>query len=426
MILVVDKNKQPLDPCHPARARELLSTGRAAVFRHKPFTIILKDRVLAESVTHDHTLKIDPGSKVTGIAVLQAKTNRVVFAAELQHRGQTIKAALEARRLLRSNRRARHTRYRQARFLNRKRPAGWLAPSLQHRVLTTLTWVRRLARLMPVGKLAVELVRFDLQKEENPEIAGVEYQQGELAGYEVREYLLEKWNRTCAYCSKKDVPLEIEHIVPKSKGGSNRVSNLTLACHPCNQKKDNQDLGVFLVSKPELVKRILSEAKAPLKDAAAVNSTRWALFSALKVAGFQVEVGSGGRTKFNRIVQGFAKTHWLDAACVGASTPPVVKVEGVVPLLVKATGHGSRQVCGTNKYGFPFRHKARQASFFGFQTGDRATAIVTSGKKVGTYIGRVICRATGKFDISTSQGLVQGLHNRFFKKLQRKDGYFYA
>ena len=426
MILVLDKNKQPLDPCHPARARELLAKGRAAVFRHKPFTIILKDRVLAESVTHDHTLKLDPGSKVTGIAVLQVGTDRVVFAAELQHRGQVIKAALDSRRALRRGRRNRKTRYRQARYLNRTKSKGWLAPSLKHRVMTTLTWVRRLARLVPVGQLAMELVRFDLQKEENPEVAGIEYQQGELADYEVREYLLEKWNRTCAYCAKKDVPLEIEHIIPKSKGGSNRVSNLTLSCRSCNQSKGTQDLAAFLAKKPELLRHILAKTKAPLRDAAAVNSTRWALFGALKATDLPVEVGSGGRTKFNRIRQGFAKAHWLDAACVGASTPASVGVKGVTPLLIKATGHGSRQLCRTDKYGFPKCHKSRQANFFGFKTGDHVKAVVTTGKKVGTYIGRVACRASGSFDVSASKGIVQSLHHRYFKRLQRKDGYLYA
>jgi hypothetical protein len=103
----------------------------------------------------------------------------------------------------------------------------------------------------PVTSAAIETVRFDTQLMQNPEISGVEYQQGTLAGYELREYLLEKWNRTCAYCGKTEVPLEIEHIVPRSRGGSNRPSNLTLACHPCNERKGNQPVEVFLKRKPE-------------------------------------------------------------------------------------------------------------------------------------------------------------------------------
>ena len=186
-----------------------------------PFTIILKKEVLDE--VEPIALKLDPGSKTTGIALVQE--DKVTWGAELTHRGQAIKASLDSRRAIRRGRRARHTRYRQARFLNRKRPEGWLAPSLMHRVLTTMTWVKKLIKFAPIGSIVQELVRFDLQKLENPEISSVEYNQGELQGYEVREYLLNKWNRKCTYCNKENTPLQIEHIQPKAKGGTNRISN---------------------------------------------------------------------------------------------------------------------------------------------------------------------------------------------------------
>jgi len=134
----------------------------------------------------------------------------------------------------------------------------------------------------------MELVRFDLQAMENPEIEGCQYQQGTLAGYELREYLLDKWARTCAYCGKQNLPLQIEHIFPRAKGGTGRGSNLTLACEKCNQAKGNEDVAVFLKKKPEVLKRILAQAKAPLKDAAAVNSTRWALLGRLRKTGLPV------------------------------------------------------------------------------------------------------------------------------------------
>jgi len=89
MVFVLDSNRKPLDPCHPARARKLLKAGKAAVFRRYPFTIILKERRVADSTTHAHRVKIDPGSKVTGIAVVNEVTGRVVWAAELTHRGRT-------------------------------------------------------------------------------------------------------------------------------------------------------------------------------------------------------------------------------------------------------------------------------------------------------------------------------------------------
>jgi hypothetical protein len=192
-----------------------------------------------------------------------------------------------------------------------------LAPSLQHRVDTTLTWVNKLIKFAPIGAIVQELVRFDLPQLENPEISGREYQQGTLWGYETREYLLNKWDRKCTYCEAKDVPLQVEHIQPKAKGGSNRISNLCLACEKCNQKKGTLDVQVFLAKKPELLKKIQLQSKRPLKDAAAVNSTRWALFNRLKLTDLPVSTGSGGLTKFNRTRLGLPKTHWLDAACVG-------------------------------------------------------------------------------------------------------------
>ena len=163
------------------------------------------------------------------------QSEEVIFAMVLIHRGQQIKNVSSRRRTLRQGRRHRKTCYRKCRFLNRKRKKGWLPPSLKHRVLTVETWVNRISQLSPVSSLAIELVKFDSQKIQNPEISGVEYQKGELFGYDVREYLLEKWGRSCAYCGATDTPLEIEHIVPRSKGCSNRVSNLAIACHHCNQ-----------------------------------------------------------------------------------------------------------------------------------------------------------------------------------------------
>jgi 5-methylcytosine-specific restriction endonuclease McrA len=419
-VFLVDTNKKPCNPVHPGTARNLLKTGQAAVFRRYPFTLILK----TESVepVREIQLKIDPGSKTTGIALTQG--SNVIFGAELTHRGQAIKASLESRSAIRRGRRNRHTRYRQARWLNRSRTPGWLAPSLKHRVETTLTWVNKLIKFAPITGISQELVRFDLQQIENPEISGTEYQQGELQGYEVREYLLEKWDRKCSYCDVKDVPLQVEHIQPKAKGGTNRISNLCLACEKCNLKKGTQDIEKFLAKKPEVLKKIKSQAKRPLIDAAAVNSTRWTLFNRLKETGLPVVTGSGGLTKFNRRRLEFPKTHWIDAACVGVVHN--LKVLITKPLLIKATGHGTRQQCRTDKYGFPNRHCSRTKFHFGFQTGDIVKAVVKSGKKVGTHVGRIATRTTGSFNISTSKELVQGISHKYCKAIHKKDGYGYS
>jgi 5-methylcytosine-specific restriction endonuclease McrA len=419
-VFVLDTNRKPLTPCKPSIARKLLNAGKAKVFRLYPFIIILNKEVAGNP--QPLTLKIDPGSKVTGLAILADSS--LIWVAELTHRGQSIKASLDSRRSLRRNRRNRKTRYRQAQFLNRTRPSGWLAPSLQHRVETTLTWVNKLSRIAPIQSIVQELVKFDLQQIENPETSGTEYQQGELAGYEVREYLLNKWDRKCAYCGIKNVPLQVEHIQPKSKGGTNRISNLCLACEPCNIRKGTKDIQVFLAQKPDTLKRIIAQAKRPLKDAAAVNSTRWALFNRLKETEREINTGSGGLTKFNRTRLGLPKTHYFDAACVGDT--PELSVLASQPLLIKATGHGSRQMCRTDQFGFPSRYVPQFKFVKGFQTGDIVKAIVTSGKKIGTYTGRVAVRSTGSFNISTTNGLIQGISYKHCQQIHQKDGYGYG
>ncbi|MGK7927636.1 MAG: RNA-guided endonuclease IscB [Spirulina sp.] len=421
-VFVLDKNKRPLNPTHPARARKLLKNGRARVFKRFPFTIILQDVEGGE--TNDCQLKIDPGSKTTGLAILQG--NRVIWGAELTHRGSQIRDALTSRRQLRRSRRNRKTRYRKPRFLNRKRPDGWLAPSLMSRVNNILTWVKRLCRICPISGISQELVRFDTQALQNPEISGVEYQQGELFGYEVREYLLEKWKRKCAYCGRENVPLEVEHIQPKSKGGSNRVNNLTLACRLCNQAKGNQEIEHFLSGQSHILKRILGQAKRPLADSAAVNSTRCKLYEELNKTGLPVEVGTGGLTKFNRTRKNLSKAHWLDAACVGKSTPEQLIVEAKKPLLIAAKGHGTRQRCRPDKYGFPKAHAPKAKFFQGFQTGDIVKASIPKGKYAGNYIGRIAIRFRPSFRLSTTGNKPFDVHPKYLQTIHHADGYEYT
>jgi 5-methylcytosine-specific restriction endonuclease McrA len=320
---------------------------------------------------------------------------------------------------VRRSRRNRKTRYRQARFLNRRRKQDWLPPSLQSRVDNIWTWLKRLNHSTPLTHLALELVRFDTQKLQNPEISGVEYQQGELMGYEVREYLLEKWGHKCAYCGATDIPLEVEHIIPKSRGGSNRVSNLTIACHDCNEKKGNMTAAEF--GFPE----VQAQAQKPLADAAAVNATRWALYGQLQLAGLPIETGTGGQTKFNRIRQNYPKTHWLDAVCVGESGTDVYVPFQLSPLLITAQGRGSRQMCRVDKYGFPRTSAKQFKRVQGFQTGDIVKAVVTKGKKVGTYLGRVAVRTSGSFNIKTAQATIQGISYKYCQPHHQADGYTY-
>lgn len=434
-VFVIDKRKIPLMLCSEKRARKLLASGRARVHRLIPFSIRVVDREVADCALQPIRIKIDPGSKFTGIAVVRESksidvapgeigiTVHVLNLFELLHRGRQISEALTARRQMRRRRRG-CLRYRAPRFLNRGNKAkGWLAPSLKHRVDTTVAWVARLCRMAPVTGITQELVRFDMQQMENPEISGVEYQQGTLAGYEVREYLLNKWNRECAYCDAKDVPLQMEHIHSKACGGSNRVSNLALACGPCNQKKGAQDVRVFLAKDTKRLDRILAQAKRPLKDAAAVNTTRWALFNALKAA-VPVVTGSGGLTKYNRTRLNIPKTHALDAVCVGLVS--AVTNWQKPTLAIKATGRGSYQRTRLDAFGFPRGYLTREKRIKGFQTGDMVSADVPKGKKIGFYVGRVAVRATGSFNIQTAQGVVQGISHRCCKVIQRADGYGFS
>ena len=421
-VFVLDKNKKPCHPVHPAVARKLLTSKKAAVFRQYPFTVILKEESIDEP--KQLRVKIDPGAKTTGLAIVSETS--IVWCGELQHRGFQIREKLNDRRTLRKSRRNRKTRYRKPRFLNRKRPEGWIPPSLMSRVFNIESWTNKLCRLSPINAISMELVKFDTQKIINPEVNGTDYQRGELFGYEVREYLLEKFNRACVYCNSKEGPFNLDHFYPKSKGGSDRVSNLVLSCLKCNQKKDNQLPADFLSERPLLLALIEKQREQPASDAAAVNATRWKLKETLESTGLTVEVGSGGLTKFNRERLGISKSHWTDAACVGLSTPNSLDIKGYQPLLIKATGHGSRKMVKSDKYGFPRgAPKLRQKSFFGFQTGDIVKAGVPKGKYSGTHTGRIAVRKNGNFKLKTSTQTFD-VNHKYCRHLHKSDGFDYG
>ena len=445
-VFVLDQRQRPLMPCSEKRARTLLKSGRARVHRLFPFAIRIIDLQVTLCALQPMRLSLDPGSKVTGLALTRvepvvdadageigAPVMHIAFLMELVHRGQQIKEALKSRSVMRRTRRNRNLRYRAPRFLNRGgEKAGWIAPSLMHRIQTTQSWVKRLCKLAPVTHLAQELVKFDMQamqaQAEGRDITGVQYQQGTLFGYEVREYLLEKWGRECMYCGSNDIPLQVEHITPRARGGSNRISNLGLACQCCNQKKGTLDVREFVKDSKRLG-CILAQAKAPLKDAAAINATRWKLFALLKECGLPLSTGTGAQTKFNRTRLGIAKGHALDAACLGNVSDVRRPLQPV--LLVKCMGRGSHCRTRVDSYGFPRGYLMRQKSVHGFRTGDMVKAIVPNGVNTGTHRGRVAVRANGyfniqgSFNIQTGLGVVQGIGHKHCRVLQRGDGYGY-
>ncbi|MFE4575118.1 RNA-guided endonuclease IscB [Streptomyces chartreusis] len=429
-MFVLDRHHQPLMPCTPARARKLLTHGRAVVHRHTPFVIRLKDRIAPTSEVTGVELGIDPGSRFTGIALFRAvdeadaSARHGLFAIELVHRGGPISVRLTSRATLRRARRQRNLRYRAPRFNNRARPEGWLAPSLRHRVDTIIAWVDRVARWAPVRTVHVELSAFDARAMSAGESASdAEYRRGTLQGMEVLEYLLAKWNRACAYCGAMGTPLNIDHIHPRSRGGSDRVSNLTLSCVPCNKRKSNMPVEDFL-KKPALLSKILQQAKAPLRDAAAMNATRCALLRALQARNPDVRPSSGGRTRWNRRRTTTPKSHTLDALCVGVLESVVRHPKAIH--VVTATGRGIYRRTTPDRYGFPRLNLPRVKQYFGYATGDLVRANVPTGKRQGSHTGRVAVRATGNFNIKTRHGLVQGVNHRHVRLLQRADGYAYT
>jgi len=419
-VFVIDGNKTPLTPCHPVRARKLLKNQKAAVFRMCPFTIILKRIVVNPVVVETIEFKVDPGSKTSGIVV--TVNQDVVFAMNLKHRGSLIVKKLSSRRAIRRGRRNRNTRYRKPRFLNRKCAIGWLPPSIQSRLDNIVSWFTRLNAWIPLQEIHIEHVNFDTHKMQHPEISGIEYQQGTLQGVEVRQYLLDKWGRKCAYCDKVDVPLQIEHVVPKIKGGTNRISNLTLACESCNQKKGALSIETFLKDKPLLLNKIKSQLNSTLKDASAINAMKDKLFLTLSKF-LPTFKWSAALTKYNRQNNDFSKDHWIDAACVGESGKHV-KIQGVKCLELKAMGRGNRQVTRVNKFGFPCAEPKRHKRIHGFSTGDLVKVVVKRGKSVGTHVTRIIGVATkGCFGVKFLDNPQTSISYKSFQLIQRSNGY---
>lgn len=420
-VFVLSKQGAPLMPCHPARARKMLAAGRARVVLVMPFTIRLIDRT--DGDVQPVRVKIDPGAKKTGLALVREAggMQHVLHLSEIEHRGEVIRKKLQQRAAYRRRRRSANLRYRAPRFDNRRRPKGWLPPSLRSRAENILSWVDRYRRLSPVGYISLERVRFDTQALNNPEIKGVEYQQGTLFGYELREYLLEKWGRACIYCGKKDVPLQVEHIQAKSNGGSNRTGNLGLACPECNREKGKQDVREFLAHQPKRLSYIVSRLDKPLSAAAAVNATRNAVYYSLRNTGLPVEVSTGGRTKWNRSRFVIPKTHALDAACIGEMSE--IKGWRQLVLEIKAMGRGSYQRTRITADGFPRGFLMQGKYVRGFKTGDLVVAEVRTGKKAGRHYGRVAVRASGSFNIQTRSETIQGVSWRHCRLVQRSGGY---
>lgn len=452
MVFTLDKRKRPLGHCTPKRARQLIESGRACVYRYYPFTIIVKDRDARNmDIRHNYRIKIDPGSIHTGIAVTE--DDRVIAYFELQHRAGNIVEDLKKRNAVRRNRRSRETIYRRCKFkkpgdYETQREEGWLPPSQKSIADNIIFFVKRLERLLGPCEIDMELVRFNTQLLENPDIEGIEYQRGTLFGYEMKTYLMEKFQHTCQYCNNKtsDHRLEWEHMLPVSRGGSDRVKNATLACHTCNQLKDNRTPEEWLAelkaikhpkeldkTRIECLEKVTKGQKVGqgLRYAAWSNTLRWHLFGELSKlsASGKVTAGTGGRTSYNRNKLHIPKAHHLDALCCTKNVPEKGYRYAYQPyLVVKAMGRGNRLLGQVNECGIiTVKYMDHHKRVNGLQTGDIVKAVLPDGKYKGTHTGRIMIRSRGDHDIRTMDGQRFSMTKKAsIHVLQHIDGYQYS
>ena len=402
-----------------AKARILLKNRLAVVHKVYPFTIRLRDNSCG-SQDRTYTVKIDPGSKHTGIAITD-NNNSVVMLAEIEHRGHIIKRDLYGRRAIRHNRRSRKTRYRPAKFLNRTKPQGWLAPSVKSRADNVINFIKKYKKLLNIDKVMIENVSFNTaQMTSGDYLVGTDYQQGPLYDTNLREFVFSKTQGRCSYCGAKAE--EIDHIVPRANGGTDSSYNLTPTCRACNQMKSNLSLKDFgkLVGKDF---SRLEPRKLP-KDAAIVQIARnYTIRKIKEIMPNTISYGSW-LTKYNRDELGLPKQHYYDALSVG-EIPAKFNFLTDKILQISAKGRGSRQMCRVDKYGFPRTSAKALKSVKGFQTGDMVKAIVPKGLKKGEYLGKVAVRSNGYFNIQTKTQVVQGIGYEYCHIIQRCDGYLY-
>lgn len=322
-VFVLSIEGNPLEPCRKAKARKLLRDKKAIIKRYEPFTIQLL--FACENQTKNYTLAMDCGSKYIGLAV-SSEQGIVAFKGEVELR-QDIKENLESRKRLRRSRRNRKTRYRQARFLNRKREKGWLPPSIRAKLDAHEKWAKLLCELLPITHIRAEVGQFDVQAIMNPDIQGIEYQQGEMHGYDsVKEYVKIRDKFTCHYAKfRPDTPccniLEVDHVNPRSKGGTDNPSNLVTSCRTHNQAKSNISYKEFTGKKAPRIKKF--------KETVFMNVTKDYLIPRLKkYAATTYTFGLYTRRKRKEI--GLDKSHIHDAIAITNIVPVQIPKESFI------------------------------------------------------------------------------------------------
>lgn len=305
LVYVLNKQGDPLMPCKPRKARNLLKEKKAKVVERSPFTIQLLYG--SSGYKQDVSLGVDAGTKHIGLSATTEKN--VLFEADVQLRTDIVQL-LSSRRELRSARRNRKTRYRKPRFLNRKKPKGWLAPSVQHKVDSHIKMIDKIYKILPIKQLTIEVAQFDTQLLKNPEIQGKEYQQGVQMGFwNTREYVLFRDKHTCQRCKGEsgDKILTVHHMESRRTGGDSPANLITLCktCHAYIHKHNLEDTMV----------RILS----PLRDATQMTIMRWFIYKGVKERYPEVELTYGYKTKRSRFENKLEKSHIVDARCISGN-----------------------------------------------------------------------------------------------------------
>lgn len=290
-------------PTTSSKARKLLKSGKAKIHKREPFTIQLL--ISTGETKQDINLGVDAGSKFVGLSATTEKEE--LFSAEYKLRNDIVDL-LSTRRQNRRTRRNR-LRYRQSKFLNRKKDKGWLAPSIQHKIDSHINIINNIHEILPIKNIIVEVASFDIQKINNPNINGVDYQQGNQLGFwNVREYVLFRDGHKCQHCKgkSKDNILNVHHIESRKTGGT-APNNLIILCKTCHDAyhKGKIDLKV---------KRGQS-----FKDATFMGIMRWYFYNTLKEQYDNVSMTYGYITKNTRIINGLEKSHRIDARCISGN-----------------------------------------------------------------------------------------------------------
>lgn len=300
MVYIKDIDGRPLMPTkRHGKVRWLLKENKAVVINLCPFTI----QLTYKSTDHKQpvTLGIDAGAKHIGFSATTEKEE--LFACETILRTDIVDL-LSTRSQNRRTRRSR-LRYRKPKFNNRvfSKKKGWVAPSVKQRIDSHLNEVNEIHKILPIAKIVIEAAQFDTHKMKNPNISGIDYQNGEQLGFwNVREYVLFRDGHKCSYCKgkSKDLILNIHHIESRKTGGDS-PSNLITLCEICHKEyhKGNIDLKV--------------RRGKSLCGAAIMGIMKWRLYDELKSRYSNVSMTFGYITKYNRIKYGIEKSHTSDA-----------------------------------------------------------------------------------------------------------------